>query len=83
MTPGSPEFHRLGSPTSLDATWPDQRVIVECDGFAAHGTRKAFEGDRAKDRGLIVAGWRVVRLTWRQLTEESELIGRQLRELLR
>ena len=66
----------------LDARWPEHRLIVECDGFATHGTRKAFEEDRAKDRALQVAGWRVVRLTWRQLTDEQQTIAAQLAALL-
>ena len=66
----------------LDATWHDQRLVVECDGFATHGTRRAFEADRARDRALVVAGWRVVRITWRQLQEEPDTIARQLAALL-
>jgi very-short-patch-repair endonuclease len=61
---------------------PERRLIVECDGFATHGTRKAFEEDRAKDRALQVAGRRVIRLTWRQLTHDSDRIARQLATLL-
>jgi very-short-patch-repair endonuclease len=60
----------------------DHRLVVECDGFAAHGTREAFERDRARDRELTVAGWRVVRLTWRQLTDDGAVIARQLAALL-
>jgi hypothetical protein len=66
----------------LDATWPEQRLIVECDGFATHGTREAFERDRAKDRALQVAGWRVVRITWRQLTADADTLAAQLEALL-
>jgi hypothetical protein len=66
----------------LDATWPEQRLIVECDGFATHGTREAFERDRAKDRALQAAGWRVVRITWRQLTADADTLAAQLNALL-
>lgn len=52
------------------------------DGGPAHGTRKAFEADRASDRELVVAGWRVVRITWRQLTTDGDTIARQLGALL-
>jgi very-short-patch-repair endonuclease len=77
-----PEINRTTSHGELDARWPEQRLIVECDGWAAHGTRKAFEDDRARDRALVVAGWRVVRITWRQLTTEPDTIARQLEALL-
>ena len=33
-----------------DCLWPDQRLIVELDGWSAHGTRTAFREDKARDR---------------------------------
>ena len=77
-----PTINHRGDHGELDATWSGHRLIVECDGFATHGTRKAFEADRARDRELVFAGWRVVRLTWRQLTHEPDTIARQLATLL-
>jgi len=49
---------------------------------ATHATRRGFERDRARDRALATAGWRVVRLTWRQLHEEGEAIAADLCTLL-
>ena len=46
-----------------DYHWPEQRVIVETDGFETHGTRQAFRNDRAKDAALTAAGHRVLRFT--------------------
>ena len=66
----------------VDAMWEAQKVIVELDGRAAHGTRSAFESDRERDRLLLLAGWRVVRITWRQLRDTPEVIAADLRELL-
>ena len=77
-----PLINRLTREGELDATWPDHRLIVHCDGFATHGTRRAFEDDRAKDRELVVAGWRVIRLTWLQLEHDPETVARQLAVLL-
>jgi hypothetical protein len=37
----------------VDCLWPEQRVIVELDGRAVHGTREAFEKDRERDRILL------------------------------
>ena len=54
----------------VDFHWPDQRLVVETDGHEHHGTRAAFERDRARDQMLTAAGWTVLRLTHRQLLEE-------------
>jgi hypothetical protein len=77
-----PQINPLTDHGELDARWPEQRLVVELDGFATHGTREAFERDRARDRALQVAGWRVVRVTWRQLTTEPDEIAAQLALLL-
>ena len=67
----------------VDFVWPEVTLIVETDGWSAHGRRSAFERDRVRDAALQVAGWRVIRLTWRRLSEEPELVARQLAHLLR
>ncbi len=66
----------------VDAMWEAQKVIVELDGRAAHGTQSAFENDRQRDRLLLLAGWRIVRITWLQLRDTPEVIAADLRELL-
>ncbi len=65
----------------VDCVWDAHRLIVELDGRAAHATSRGFERDRARDRALQVAGWRVVRLTWRQLLEDAEAVAADLRSL--
>jgi very-short-patch-repair endonuclease len=65
-----------------DCLWRAQRFVVELDGHAVHQTRAAFERDRERDRMLSVAGWRVVRITWRQLRDEPERVAADLRKLL-
>jgi very-short-patch-repair endonuclease len=66
----------------VDCVWPEQRLIVELDGHATHSPTHAFELDRARDRRLEAAGWRVIRITWRQLEQEPELVEADLRRLL-
>lgn len=65
-----------------DMLWPEQRLIVEFDGFAAHGTRRAFERDRRRDALLQVAGYRIVRVTWRQIEDEPVALASRLAVLL-
>ena len=66
----------------VDCAWTERRLIVELDGHAAHATPATFERDRERDRRLQSAGWRVVRLTWRQLTTSPAGLLDDLRALL-
>lgn len=66
----------------VDFFWPEQRLIVETDGRATHGTRTAFEHDRARDARLTAAGYRVVRFSYRQVVYEPEFVAATLRALL-
>jgi hypothetical protein len=65
-----------------DCVWRERHVIVELDGLAAHGTAAAFERDRARDRMLNARGWRLVRITWRQLRDGPEEVAYDLRAIL-
>jgi very-short-patch-repair endonuclease len=56
----------------VDLLWRAERVVVEIDGYAFHSSRSSFERDRRKDAELTARGWRVIRITWRQLTREPE-----------
>jgi len=62
----------------VDMLWPEQRLIVEVDGFAAHGTRAAFERDRVRDAELQARGYRVLRITWRQIEREPHAVVARL-----
>jgi hypothetical protein len=67
-----------------DFRWPEQRVIVETDGWATHGRRRrVFESDRQRDVQLTVEGWTVLRFTWRQLTERPDWVAAQVWSVLR
>ena len=69
-------------PYHPDALWPDERLVVELDSYPIHTTRQAFETDRKRDRELTLAGYRVVRITWRQLRHDPGAIADQLSALL-
>ena len=58
----------------VDFFWKRERLVVEVDGFAFHSSREDFERDRERDGELTAAGYRVIRVTWRQITEEPEAV---------
>lgn len=66
----------------VDALWPDARLAIELDGRTTHLTRRRFETDRVRDRALTAAGWRVVRVTWRQLHDDPGALAADLRRIL-
>jgi very-short-patch-repair endonuclease len=71
-----------GSAHEVDFLWREQRVVAETDGWGPHHTRAAFESDRRRDADLLVAGFWVVRFTWRQVTREPERVAATLRTIL-
>jgi hypothetical protein len=71
-----------GETFEIDALWRAERVVVELDSRQFHDTPLAFERDRRRDRKLIAAGWRPVRITWRQITEERAAVGSDLTAML-
>jgi very-short-patch-repair endonuclease len=66
----------------VDCLWQPERLIVELDGRETHGTRRAFESDRERDRLLIADGWQVMRVTWRQLHDQAPAIAADIRRTL-
>jgi len=66
----------------VDCAWPQHRLIAELDGYDTHRTRHAFETDRARDRHLQSRGWRVIRITWRQLHEDPGSLAAELSAML-
>jgi hypothetical protein len=65
-----------------DCVWRTNQLVVELDGRAAHSTTAAFERDRERDRVLQAEGWRVIRVTWRQLHDHDIALAADLRRLL-
>ena len=59
---------------TADFVWPEQRLIVEVDGYPFHGHRAAFERDHRRDIVHRNAGYDVLRFTGRQLEHEPLLV---------
>ena len=49
----------------VDGLWPDLKLIYEFDGWLYH--RDKFESDRERDQLLMAAGYRVIRISGRQI----------------
>jgi hypothetical protein len=78
-----PELNVTVRGLMVDALWRDQRLIVELDGRAAHGTQAQLARDHERDLRLRAAGFRVLRYSWRQVTRAPALVLADLRRELR
>lgn len=66
----------------VDFAWPSQRLAVECDGFEWHGSRLAWKRDRRRLAAIEAMGWRVVHVTWEDVTKRpSETVARVVQAL--
>jgi Transcriptional regulator, AbiEi antitoxin/Protein of unknown function (DUF559) len=82
-----------GLPTPLVNTWPSGQevdfrfpghaLIVEADSWTHHRSRTAFENDRARDARHTRAGYRTLRFTHRQLTEQPATVAQTVAAGLR
>ncbi len=77
-----PRVNHTVGPYEIDFAWPDQRVLVEVDGWRTHGHRLAFERDRARDAELAAMGYVVLRFTWRQVRDNPLLVAARIAQAL-
>lgn len=77
-----PEREQVVGAYTVDFLWHDARLVVEVDGYGTHGTRAAFEADRARDVALKLTGYEVVRFTWRQVVDDGPGVAAALRAVL-
>lgn len=66
----------------VDCFWQRPRLVVEVDGYAFHGSARAFSKDRQRDSALAAAGIQVVRLSWEQIHDQREKTLVQLAQAL-
>ena len=74
----TPEVNATIEGYEADFVWREHRLIVETDGWRAHGTRTAFERDRRRDADLLAAGWRVLRISYERLKREPAWVAQRL-----
>jgi very-short-patch-repair endonuclease len=66
----------------VDFCWPEQRLVVEADGFAFHSDRAAYRQDRDRLNALERLGWRVLRFTWEDVRSRPEHVVAAVRDCL-
>jgi hypothetical protein len=66
----------------VDFAYVAERVLIEVDGRLFHGP-DVFESDRERDNAAGLAGWRVLRFTWKMVTERPAYVIATIAEALR
>lgn len=65
----------------VDLFIPDWRLVIELDGRHWHARTENFEADRRRDNSAAIAGYSVLRFTWRMLTTEADRCVNQILEV--
>jgi len=77
-----PIFNTRLMGVEVDAYWPRRNLVIEVDGYRAHGHWAAFQRDRAKANKLVGAGYIVLRFTWHQLTRKPLVVVAEIARAL-
>jgi hypothetical protein len=86
LPPAVPEYEVWNGATfvaRVDFAYPELRLAIEVDGFAAHSSVDAFRRDRARQNALVTAGWTVLRFTWTEVDDNSPRVGSTIRDARR
>jgi very-short-patch-repair endonuclease/predicted transcriptional regulator of viral defense system len=65
-----------------DFCWPSRRLVVEADSYAWHRSPSALNADRERDVVLTLAGWRVLRFTYAQVTRRRRWVAAAILDAL-
>jgi hypothetical protein len=66
----------------VDFAYVAMRIAIEVDGFETHGTPDAMTGDFERQHRLELAGWKVIRFTWHQVTRRPAYVAKVIRGVL-
>ena len=89
--PAAEEFLKFGAPlpdgVTLHGRWhaPGSHqgwLVIETDGYRAHGQERRFESDRDRDQRLGSAGWRVYRFTPKHVFDHPQRTVNRIATLL-
>jgi len=78
--------HRVELPDGIayiDVAFPGARIAIEVDGRKIHHDASGrFDSDRVRQNELVALGWRVLRVTWTELTKHPDRALAKIVQLL-
>jgi very-short-patch-repair endonuclease len=66
----------------VDLAYPDCRLAIEADGYRYHSGRAAWQRDLKRRNVLTSRGWRVIHVTWADVTVDGNGIVSEIRRAL-
>jgi very-short-patch-repair endonuclease len=66
----------------VDFAYVDSKIVIEADSRRWHLMFDAFEVDKIRDNAAQIAGWIVIRITWRMINDQPEEVVRTIRAAL-
>lgn len=75
------EVQVAGRTYRLDLAYPDRRLAIELDG-SIHLRRDVWERDHIRQNDLVLAGWTVLRFTWRDYKDRQSHMIQAIRAAL-
>lgn len=66
----------------VDFVYREHRLVIEGDSVKHHGTPEHFQKDRERDNAAQLAGWRILRFTWHDITKRPEYVIATIRSAL-
>lgn len=66
----------------VDLAYPDVHLAIEADGYRYHSGRVAWQRDLERRNRLTSRGWRVIHVTWADITSGGKEIVTEIRRAL-
>ena len=66
----------------IDFAYPEVMLAIEVDGYESRRSRESFDLHTERHTMLVLAGWTVLRFTWKQITTDPTGVARQIRSML-
>lgn len=66
----------------VDFAYPDLKIAIEVDGWQAHCTPVNLDSDLARQNGLILNGWTVLRFSWRSVVLRPSQVAAEIAAVL-
>jgi very-short-patch-repair endonuclease len=74
----TPVKTKSGREFVVDLVWREGRLAIEVDSYRWHTSKDAFDADRQRDYLLLLSGYRVLRLTNREIIRSIKKAGAKI-----